>query len=459
MGMNFDRLKGKKFCLGITGLSQSGKSTFITSLINQLVNHDSASLPGFSPVLSGRLKAVRIHSLEKKGLPLFPYQEFYEKIASQDPSWPDSTQDVSGCLIEFRLTNTSMKINPFRNEQYSVFLEIRDYPGEWLLDLPLLDMSYSRWCAQCTAQFTKPPRMDLMGPLLSDLQDLDPLQDVDHKRLSRLNRRFKKFLHNCKYNGKSLSLIQPGRFLIPGTVEDPDILNFVPLLKCSSYTEQQLNKAGKNSYFKVCQLRYEQYLKKLVKPFYNTFFNRIDRQIVLVDVINTLKAGPEYMDDMQQALTNITDSFSYGNRNKLLQLISPKVDKVVFAATKVDQVISAEHEAVKQLLDVIIKQAYKNAAYDGVEPLCEATAAVRSSNELDHNGRTVIKGYDNEGTSMGYTHPKMPCRIPVGDEWEQFLNWDIPKLKPPPGLSYKNSDPIPHIRIDTVLNALIGDKC
>jgi hypothetical protein len=440
-------------------LSQSGKSTFITSLINQLLNHESASLPGFPPVLSGRLNTVRVHSLEKEGLPLFPYQEFYKKIASEKPRWPDSTQDVSGCLLEFRLTNTSTKLNPFRNDQYSVFLEIRDYPGEWLLDLPLLDMSFSRWCAQCNAQYTTSPRRELMGDLLAELQGLDPLQEAEDNRLSELSQRFKQFLHDCKYKSQGLSLIQPGRFLIPGTVEDQDILNFVPLLKCSSYTEQQLDKASKTSYFGICRQRYQQYLKQLVKPFYKTFFSRIDRQLVLVDVINTLQAGPEYLDDMQQAMTNITDSFSYGSRSRFLQAIHPKVDKVVFAATKVDQVVSAQHEAVKQLLGKIIKQAYKNAAYDGVTPLCEAVAAVRSSKEMERDGRTALTGYGNESGPIGYIHPKIPDHVPVAEEWEKFLSWKIPKLQPPAGLSYRNSDPMPHIRMDTILNALIGDKC
>jgi len=39
------------------------------------------------------------------------------------------------------------------------------------------------------------------------------------------------------------------------------------------------------------------------------------------------------------------------------------------------------------------------------------------------------------------------------------MEWKIPELNPPQGLSSKNHDPIPHIRMDTILNTLIGDKC
>lgn len=454
-----DKLRDQRFCIGITGLSQSGKSTFITSLINQLLQHKTASLPGFSPVLNERLLNVKIHPLQDKELPLFPYDDAYKGLTNPEPQWPASTQDLSGCLLELRLAQTVSKLNPFGREQFSLFLELRDYPGEWLLDLPLREMSFSRWCAQCSAQYTLLPRSELLGDLLVELQQLDPLKDVDEEHLKQLNLRFIKFLNDCKYNGKSLSLIQPGRFLIPGEIDDPSLLCFIPLLKCGSYTEGQLESAGENSYFKVCTQRYKRYVSELVEPFYKTFFSRIDRQLVLVDVVNALNAGPEYIDDMRQALTNITDSFAYGSQNRLFQLFNPKIDKVVFAATKIDQVVSEDHEAVRKLLVLLVNQAYKNAQHDGVEPQCEATAAVRSSKEIEHDGAQGITGRGADGAAIGYTHPTIPSRIPEGSEWQPFLDWTIPSLKPPKGLSYQNSDAIPHIRLDTVLNALIGDKC
>ncbi|UZE94794.1 YcjX family GTP-binding protein [Alkalimarinus alittae] len=456
---SMDKLRDRRFCIGITGLSQSGKSTFITSLINQLQQYKTSSLPGFSPVLTERLLNVKVHPLEDVALTQFPYDEAYKRLTNPDPQWPIPTKDISGCLLELRLAKKVSKLNPFGRDQFSLFLEIRDYPGEWLLDLPLLETSYLRWSAQCNTQYTQRPRSELLGELLHDLQHIDPLAEVDEAHLIELNKRFLEFLHDCKYKGKGLSLIQPGRFLIPGGVEDPSILCFLPLLKSGNYTEGQLAAASENSYFKVCERRYKRYIKELVKPFYKKFFSRIDRQLVLVDVVNALNAGPEYIDDMRHALTNITDSFAYGSQNRFLQLFKPKIDKVVFAATKIDQVVSEDHEAVRQLLAVLVSQAYKNAQHEGVHPTCEATAAVRSSKEIDHAGERGITGLGSDGSPIGYTHPTIPSRIPEGRDWQPFIDWKIPVLKPPKGLSYQNSDAIPHIRLDTVLNILIGDKC
>jgi len=95
----FNKLRDKRLCLGITGLSQSGKSTFITSLINQLAQHETASLPGFSPVLSERLLGVTIHPLEDDSLAEFPYDVSYQGLASAEPTWPASTDDTSGCPL------------------------------------------------------------------------------------------------------------------------------------------------------------------------------------------------------------------------------------------------------------------------------------------------------------------------------------------------------------------------
>jgi predicted YcjX-like family ATPase len=459
LSSQFDRLNDERFCLGITGLSQSGKSTFITSLINQLLHHDTASLPGFSPVLSERLIGVKVHPLEDKTLAPFPYEEAYKRITSAEPQWPQSTVNTSGCLLELKLKKPSSKINPLSRESYSLYLEIRDYPGEWLLDLPLRDMSYSRWCSQCSAQYTQSPRKELLGGLLDQLQQLDPLAEADHEILKQLHTSYLAFLKECKYGDKSLSLIQPGRFLIPGDIPDPELLEFIPLLKVASYTEGQLHNAAENSYFKQCEKRYQRYIKELIDPFYKQFFHRIDRQLVIVDVVNALNAGPAYLDDMRQALSNITDSFAYGKQNRVFQLFNPKIDKVVFVASKIDQVLSEDHEAVRQLLGQLIREAYKNAQHEGVFPECEAAAAVRSSREVKHEGERGISGLDNTGKPIGYMHPTIAPRIPEGDEWQAFVDWKIPTLNPPLGLSSNNNDAIPHIRMDTVLNSLLGDKC
>lgn len=449
----YDKARDRHLCIGITGLSRSGKTTFITSLINQLCNYDTAKLAGLPAVQAGRVMGVLMHPLDD--LPMFPYQAGYNNITAEQPAWPESTSDISGCVIELKLKRGGRRL--IASKYYSLFLEIRDYPGEWLLDLPLMDMPFARWCGLCSAQYDSQPRRDLLGPLYQALENIDPFAPVDENKLQQLNTQFKDFLHRCKNNEKSLSLIQPGRFLIPGNVPDEDIIHFIPLLKVLDYDKEALNKASEDSYYKVCESRYQRYVNELVKPFYKDFFRRIDRQLILVDVIGALHAGPDYLEDMRQALTNISDSFAYGEQNRLRQLFTPKIDKLIFAATKIDQVLAKDHEAVRQLLSAVVRNAYRHAKHEGISPICEAVAAVRSSHESDQRAGSLIMLLP-EGM-RGYVPPEMPSQVPEGDEWDALKDWELPKQLPPKGLSRLNNDVIPHIRIDTILNELIGDKC
>lgn len=445
-------------CLGITGLSQSGKSTFITSFINQLLNFNKAQLSGFSPVAEERLLSVRLHPVRDKTLKAFAYEDNFRQLCEPNSAWPASSTGASGCLLELRL-KSSKSFNPLKREFFSLFLEIRDYPGEWLLDLPLREMSFSRFSSQCAAQYTVEPRRSLLGELLHDLQQLDPLNECNHELLKSLHLRFKDFLRFSKKQTKNLSLIQPGRFLLP---DDNPLINelyFVPLLKSHSYSEDQLAAASPTSYYKVCEQQYSRYIKELVEPFYKNFFSKLDRQLVLVDVVSALNSGPDYLTDMRQALTNILDSFNYGKQNALFQLINPKINKLAFAATKVDQVLSQDHSAVRELTTNILKHAYHKAAYKGIKPYCEAIAAVQAAVEIEHNKQRGIIGLNSQGEAIGYINPRIPIDLPTDAEWQDFSQWPILKLYPPKGINFMKDDALPHIRLDILLNYLLADKC
>ena len=454
---SLERVDKRYICLGITGLSQSGKSTFLTSLIDQLVHHKTSSIPGFSSILGKRLMGVKLSPLRNKNVSNFPYEESIAGLRNNPPKWPNSTTDISGCVLELKVQKAKTTLIPFSKENYSLFIEIIDYPGEWLLDLPLRDMDFARWCAQCSAQFNRDPRRQILGELLPELQNIDPMADADFEVLEGLKRQFVGFLKQCKEGDEPLSLIQPGRFLVPGQVDDESVLCFVPLLKVGAFTDGQLKAAPKNSYFKVCETRYKAYIKQLVEPFYRDFFSGIDRQIVLVDVLTALNSGALYVDDMRQALSNISDSFSYGSQNRISQLFTPKIDRVVFAATKADQILTKDHLSLVKLLSSLVEQAYETAEYEGVIPEILAVAGVRSSKEVPHDGEPGLSGFDTAGNYIGYVNPSIPTFIPKNAQHQFFSGWKIPKFNPP--IPSDENEAVPHIRIDNVLKILVGDKC
>ena len=109
----------KRIRLGVTGLSKSGKTTFITSLIYQL-QRDPTLQVSIVPDFPRDAKA-------------FPYGDNITRLLSKNPQWPESTKEESEICLKIMFGKKE------------IFLEIVDYPGEWLLDLPMLEKSYAQW--------------------------------------------------------------------------------------------------------------------------------------------------------------------------------------------------------------------------------------------------------------------------------------------------------------------------
>ncbi|WP_207063994.1 YcjX family protein [Motiliproteus sp. SC1-56] len=449
------RLTEDRVCIGITGLSRSGKTTFVTSLINQLTHYDQANLSGFSPALGGQLLGCRVRPLEDRRLRPFPYSGAMAALAATPPQWPQPTEELSGCLLALKLRRGRGPLGALRGARRTLFVEIRDYPGEWLLDLPMMGLDYAQWCGQCKELYVREPRASLLGELGETLAGLDPSAPYDEGQAHALHQRYLTFLRRCKGSEHRLSLIQPGRFLIPGPDGPP--LHFLPLLG-QELSSRALQDADPQSYFKVFESRYQAYISEHVTPFYQEFFRPVQRQIVLVDLVNALNGGPAYVEDLRDALGRISDSFSYGRRSLLARLFSSRIEKVVFAATKVDQVVSRDHEPARRLLGSIVSQAIRNAAYEGVTPAVEAIASIRSSINIQDQGDDALAGRGPDG-NLAYVHPPVPEQLHTEADYGEFRDWKIPPLQPPPGIRESGGPAIPHIRMDTVLEMLIGDLC
>ena len=79
---------GATVWLAVTGLSRSGKTVFITSLIHNLLSslHNPNRMPLLGVVGERRLIAARLEGAKAHRLPRFPYLDNIEKMAV--PDWP-----------------------------------------------------------------------------------------------------------------------------------------------------------------------------------------------------------------------------------------------------------------------------------------------------------------------------------------------------------------------------------
>ena len=186
-------------------------------------------------------------------------------------------------------------------------------------------------------------------------EGLDPLAPADENRLAVIAQAWTDYLHQCKQEG--LHFIQPGRFVLPGDLAGAPALQFFPWPDVDRIGESKLAQADKTTNAGMLRERYNYYCEKVVKGFYKNHFLRFDRQIVLVDCLQPLNSGPQAFNDMRLALTQLMQSFHYGQRTLFRRLFSPVIDKLLFAATKADHVTVDQHANMVSLLQQLVQDA------------------------------------------------------------------------------------------------------
>ena len=90
-------------------------------------------------------------------------------------------------------------------------LDIVDYPGEWLLDLPLLDKSYEQWSAETLALSAADDAAAAAAARFSIAsRPIDPLAPADEYAAIEAARLFTDYLQACRKEHQTLSMIGPG---------------------------------------------------------------------------------------------------------------------------------------------------------------------------------------------------------------------------------------------------------
>jgi len=451
--------------LGVTGMSRAGKTVFITALVNGLVR--GGRLPVFEALASGRVASAELAPQPDDGVPRFDY-ETHVRALTVERRWPESTRRIS----ELRL---AIEYQAKRGALRTLTLDIVDYPGEWLLDLPLLNKSYEDWARETLTASRQAPRAALAEAWHRHLATLDANGPQDEQAALTAAALFTDYLRACRDRRFAISMLPPGRFLMPGDLAGSPALTFAPL------DVPPDGVAPARSLWAMMQRRYESYKAVLVRPFFRDHFSRLDRQIVLVDVLSTLNAGPEALRDLEGALAAILDCFNPGRRSVLSSLFKPRIDRILFAATKADHLHRSSHDRLEAILRRLTERAISRATFAGASIDVIALAAVRATREatIRQGGANLpaILGTPAAGEVMGAQVfdgnteiamfpgdlPEDPnvffndpsafrglASVPAPDADFRFLH-----LLPP---ALAEGEPLPHIRLDRTLEFLIGDR-
>ena len=378
--------------LGVTGLSRAGKTVFITALVHNLLH--GGRLPLFRAAADGRLYGAALEPQPDDAVPRFDY-EAHVKTLVEERLWPSSTRRVSELRLTLEFESSSFFARTFGRGR--LHLDIVDYPGEWLLDLPLLSKSWAEWSAETLARAARGSHAALAGPWLAATRAVDPAGAEDEATARRLATLFTDYLTAARADEHALSALPPGRFLMPGDLEGSPALTFAPLPVDGA--------APAKSLAAMMERRYEAYKDVVVRPFFRDHFARLDRQIVLVDALQALNAGPRAVADLADALTDILACFRPGRTSWLASILTRRIDRIVFAATKADHLHRASHDRLEKILRRLVGDAMSRATFAGAEIDVVALAAVRATREamVEHGGEKLpaILGTPLPGEELG----------------------------------------------------------
>ncbi|THH37197.1 YcjX family protein [Aliishimia ponticola] len=438
--------------LGVTGLARAGKTVFITSLVANLM--DRGRMPGLVAAQEGRIESAFLQPQPNDTLPRFDYETHLSALTAAAPHWPDSTRAVSELRLSLRVRPTGLLAG--LQGPRTIHLDIVDYPGEWLLDLALLDKDYDTWSAEVLERIAPRPQADVFRAVLERVDGAASLQETDAQDLAR---GFTAYLNTARAAG--FYDCTPGRFLLPGDLEGSPVLTFAPLPP---------GEAPRRSLRREMARRFEAYKARVVKPFFRDHFSRIDRQVVLVDALGAIHSGPRAVEDMRHAMADILSAFRPGRNDFLTQLfMGRRVEKILFAATKADHLHHTQHEALTAIMQALTREARDRAQFAGADTQAMSLAALRATTEdmITHDGEAlgVVRGTllasGKQAAFYPGALPSDPAQLlgPARSGAEDWLgqDYEVMNFAPAP-LTLRPGDGPPHLRLDRAAQFLLGDR-
>ncbi|MEX0286774.1 MAG: YcjX family protein, partial [Paracoccaceae bacterium] len=209
---------------------------------------------------------------------------------------------------------------------------------------------------------------------------------------------------------------------------------------------------------------------QVARPFFRDHFERIDRQVVLTDVLGAIHQGPQAVEDMRLAMADILGAFRPGRNAFLTRLLSGrKVEKILFAATKADHLHHSQHARLTAIMEALTRDARDRAQFAGAETSALAIASLRATTEemRSHEGQELgcVRGRLLEGGAEKLFYPGALPEDPAallsvaraGEEQWLDADFGVMSFAPAP-LSLRAGEGTPHIRLDRAAQIILGDR-
>lgn len=439
--------------LGVTGLSRAGKTVFVTGLVANLLAR--GRMPQLVAAREGRIAAAWLQPQPDLTLPRFDYERHLAALLGEEPRWPEGTRGLSELRLSLRL-NPSGWFAGWRGARI-VHLDIIDYPGEWLLDVTLIDKGFAQWSGDTLARL--PGRPEARG-FLATLGAADPAGPFDELQARALARAYADALAALRAQG--YADCTPGRFLLPGDLAGSPVLAFAPMARPE--------RAGRNSLWREMERRYDAYRARVAAPFFREHFARIDRQVVLIDVLGAIHAGPAALEETRRVMAEVLSASRVGRTGWLAALLGARrAERILFAATRADHLHHEQHPALAAITAAMVGEAKSRAEFAGAEVAAMAIAGFRATVEemVERDGirlgavRGRLLSTGREAVMYPGALPDDPSRllIPARAGAGRWLDADFGVMEfAPARIDLRPGEGPPHIRLDRALEFLVGDR-
>lgn len=454
--------------LGVTGLSRAGKTVFIVALVRALTKG------GARPrMISDRLTGYRafLEPQPDDDIPRFAYEQHLRALTGAPPEWPESTRQISQLrlTLEWEPSDWARRTAGIGRRLH---LDIVDYPGEWLLDLGLLEQSYRAWCDAVLASAEGHARDGRLEAWMSFVGQQSGDSAADEQVAMQGAELYTAYLASVRDNDRYARNISPGRFLMPGDLAGSPLLTFFPLRFGAADSVKPGTLGG------LMERRFESYKAQVVRPFFERHFKSLDRQIVLVDTLGALNGGAAAMIDLELALQAALSVFRPGANSWLGRLLGRRIDRVLFAATKADHLNSTNHGRLERIMGALMSRAVKRAEAAGAEIDVAAIASLKATEDVEYHtgGNTLpcIRGRPLAGEVVGSTTfdgatstalfpgdlPEDPLdvfdRETMAAGTLTFVRFQPPELEA--ARSVLHAAPWPHVGLEHVVQFLLGDR-
>ncbi len=412
--------------VGVTGLSRAGKTAFLTSTAANLLARPQ---PRFA-----------LAPLDAGEVPRFDHAAHLAALAADPPRWPARTNTVS--MLALTASKEQLLLPAKR-----IRLEFLDYPGEWLLDLPLLTLRYEDWSRAMLARLETAGFAPLTREFLGFVAGLPAKGAADEALAQAGSRLYRDMLGQLREAG--MAYLQPGRHLMPAPGMEPPWMAFFPM-------------RGQGPFAALLTRRYDAYVEAVRRDLASPLFANVDRLVVLADVLTALHAGEAAFNDTRAALDAAAGAlrwrFSLGEAlNSLLGLRLPAriIDRVAFVSTKADHVADRQRGNLAALMKTLAQ-----IPGDGIETGHFAIASVRCTEDfvwtLEGRPVSAVRGRVLGQSVLTRSYPgEVPDRPPDEEFWQHpFLA--LPEFEPM-RLRDDGRSGVPNIGMDALLEFLLGD--